>query len=88
MSQVSGDFVNAEFVWQKLFALDWSTPLRYEYSARIFFNAMSITWYGTKNVVFKIVYRDMRVCILYCSSYFYSYRKKFPRPAYVNDLLK
>lgn len=23
MSQVPGDFVNAEFVWQKLFALDW-----------------------------------------------------------------
>jgi hypothetical protein len=74
MSKMPGDFVNAEFVCHKLFALDSSSALRYAYSARLFFNAVSITRYSTKNVVFKIrvVYRDLRVHILYCSSYFYS----------------
>jgi len=80
MSKVPGDFVNAEFVCHKLFALDWSSALRYEYSVRLFFNAMPITCYSTKHVVFKIrvVYSDLRVHILYWSSYFYSYRKNSP----------
>ena len=37
MSKVPEDFVNAEFVWHKLFALDWSFPLWYEYSVWLFF---------------------------------------------------
>jgi len=80
MSKVPGDFVNAEFVCHKLFALDWSSALRYEYTARLFSMPCQFHGIGTKNVVFKIraVYSDLRVHILYWSSYFYSYRKNSP----------